>query len=151
MFDLQFISRPETDDEGRVYMRGAITLGDWREEFLAPLGPWTMADYTLAWLAAAERLVAGAPRVGFLHHFAHLDAEYHFYWQAWREGQRVYFQEGLLLTEQLAAAFRPDSLDVHVKARTEVTQDGERVSQWQVDLEDIVAYVERRRPSPVPA
>ena len=132
-------------------MRGAITLGDWTEEFLSPLGAWTPADYERAWVAAAERLMAGETRVGFLHHFGHPEAGHHFCWQAWREGGRVYLQERLILTEHLNEPFRADYPDVHVGPREQVSIDGERISEWQVGLTDIEAYLRRRQTSPVPA
>jgi len=37
MFDLRFVSGPEVDGEGGAEMRGVIILGEWSEEFLAPL------------------------------------------------------------------------------------------------------------------
>jgi hypothetical protein len=72
------------------------------------------------------------------------DAPYHLGWPAWREGDRVLLQERLFLREQLNGAFDPDYPEVHAGPRQEISLEGERISQWEVGLRDVVAFVERR-------
>jgi hypothetical protein len=54
-------------------------------------------------------------------------------------------QERLFLREQLNGTFDPDNPEVHVGPRQELSPEGERISQWQVGLHDLEAFVERRR------
>ena len=72
------------------------------------------------------------------------DAAYHLGWPAWREGDRVYVQERLFLREQLNGPFDPEYPEVHAGPRQERSLEGERISQWEVGLRDVAAYVERR-------
>jgi hypothetical protein len=150
VFDIEMIGRPEGEGE-RLFNWGRITLGHFREEFQAPLYEWASGDYAAHWLASAERLVAGAPVAVFLTHMVRPDAAYHLGWPAWREGGLVYVQERLFLPEQLGGPFDPDNPEVHAGQRQELSPEGERISQWQVGFGDIVAFVERRGSSGVPA
>jgi hypothetical protein len=150
VFDVELIGRPEGDGE-RLFNWGRITLGHFREEFQAPLYDWAPGDYAAHWLESAERLVAGAPVAVFLTHMIRPEAAYHLGWPAWREGDRVYVQERLFLLEKLTGPFDPQNPEVHVGPRQEISPEGERISQWQVGVRDVAAFLERRRDSGVPA
>jgi len=150
VFDIEFIGRPEGEGE-RLFCWGRITLGHFREEFQAPLYEWAPGDYVAHWLESAERLVVGAPVAVFLTHMVRPDDAYHLGWPAWREGERVFVQERLFLREHLNGAFDPDNPEVHAGSRQELSPEGERISQWQVGLDDVAAFLERRRSPSVPA
>ncbi len=150
MFDIELIGRPEGEGE-RLFIWGRITLGHFRDEFQAPLYDWAPGDYAAHWLESAERLVAGAPVAVFLTHMLRPDADYHLGWSAWREGNRVYVQERLFLVAQLTDAFDPQNPELHAGPRQEVSIEGQRISQWEVELRDVAAFVDRRRSSSVPA
>ena len=144
VFDIELIGQPEGEGE-RLFSWGRITLGHFREEFQAPLYDWAPGDYTAHWLESAERLVAGAPVAVFLTHMVRPDAAYHLGWPAWREDDRVVVQERLFLREHLNGAFDPENPEVHAGPRQDLSLEGERISQWQVGLRDVAAFVERRR------
>ena len=150
VFDIELIGRPEGEGE-RLFCWGRITLGHFREEFQAPLYEWATGDYVAHWLESAERLVVGAPVAVFLTHMVRPDDAYHLGWPAWREGERVFVQERLFLREHLNGAFDPDNPEVHAGSRQELSPEGERISQWQVGLDDVAAFLERRRSPSVPA
>jgi len=150
VFDIELIGRPEGASE-RLFNWGRITLGHFREEFQAPLYDWAPGDYVAHWLESAERLVVGAPVAVFMTHMVRPDAAYHVGWPAWREGDRVVVQERLFLREQLNGAFDPQNPEVHAGPRQERSPEGERITQWQVELRDVAAFLERRRHPGVPA
>jgi CdiI N-terminal domain len=149
VFDIELIGPPEGEGE-RLFNWGRITLGHFREEFQAPLYEWAPGDYVAQWLESAERLVAGAPVVVFVTHMMRPDAEYHLGWPAWREGDRIFVQERLFLPEQLGGPFDLVHPETHAGPRQERSPEGERISQWQVRVEDLAAFVERRGPSGTP-
>jgi hypothetical protein len=149
VFDIELIGEPEGDGE-RLFNWGRITLGHFKEEFQAPLFDWAPGDYTAQWLEAADRLAKGASGAVFLTHMVHPEAAYHLGWPAWREGERVYVQERLFLREQLQGSFDPEYPEVHAGARQEVSDEGVLISQWQVGIQDLLAFLQRRRPR-VPA
>jgi contact-dependent growth inhibition (CDI) system CdiI-like immunity protein len=145
VFDIELLGPPEGNGE-RLFNWGRITLGRFTEEFQAPLWDWAPGDYTTQWVEAAHRLTKGAPVAVFLTHMSHPQAAYHLGWPAWRDGERVYVQERLFLREQLTGAFDPEYPEVHAGPRQEISEDGERISQWEVSMRDVIAFLERRRP-----
>lgn len=143
MFDIELLGRPEGEGDG-LFNWGRLTLGRFQEEFQAPLYEWAPGDYAAHWLESAHRLIRGSPVAVFLTHMARPDAAYHVGWPAWREGDRVYVQERLFLREQLDGDFDPEFPEVHVGPRHELSDEGERISQWEVTMGDLTAFVERR-------
>jgi hypothetical protein len=149
VFDIELLGPPEGEGNG-LYSWGRITLGRFTEEFQAPLIDWAPGDYAAQWLEAADRLAKGAPVAVFVTHMAHAQADYHLGWPAWREGDRVLVQERLFLREQLSGAFDPENPEVHAGERHELSAQGVRISQWELTVRDVIAFLDRRRPR-VPA
>ncbi len=150
MFDIELLGEPEGEGE-RLFSWGRLTLGHFREEFQAPLYEWAPGDYAAHWLESAQRLAQGAPVAVFLTHMVRPDAPYHLGWSAWREGDRIMVQERLFLCEQLNGPFDPEFPEVHAGSRQEHSVEGVRISQWEVGVHDVAAFVERRRQSSIPA
>jgi hypothetical protein len=147
VFDIELLGRPEGEGDA-LFNWGRLTLGHFREEFQAPLFEWAPGDYAAHWLETARRLVQGAPVAVFLTHMLRPDAPYHLGWPAWREGDRIYVQERLFLREQLGDTFDPEHPEVHAGPRQRISVEGEPISEWQVTLADVAAFLERRqRPS----
>ena len=143
MFDIELLGRPEGQGDG-LFNWGRLTLGRFQDEFQAPLYEWAPGDYAAHWLESARRLLGGAPVAVFLTHMVRPDAAYHVGWPAWREGDRVYVQERLFLREHLNGTFDPECPEVHVGRRQEVSDEGERISQWEVGVRDLADFIERR-------
>jgi CdiI N-terminal domain len=143
VFDIELLGRPEGQGDG-LFNWGRLTLGRFQDEFQAPLYEWAPGDYAAHWIESARRLVRGAPVAVFLTHMVRPDAAYHVGWPAWREGDRVYVQERLFLREQLSGGFDPESPEVHVGRRREVSDEGKRISQWEVGIGDLADFIQRR-------
>jgi hypothetical protein len=143
VFDIELLGRPEGAGDG-LFNWGRLTLGRFQEEFQAPLYEWAPGDYAAHWLESAQRLLRGSPVAVFLTHMVRPDAAYHVGWPAWREGDRVCVQERLFLREHLSGAFDPEFPEVHVGPRQELSEEGKRISQWEVAVRDVAAFVERR-------
>jgi hypothetical protein len=79
------------------------------------------------------------------------DAPYHLGWPAWREGDLVFVQERLFLREQLNGPFDPEYPEVHAGPRQALSVEGEPISEWQIGVPDMVAFLERRQRSAVNA
>lgn len=136
-FDIRFI---RDDDEsleeflgpGARGLRGRITLGEYTEEFVALLDPWTRADYERHWREAARRMAEGADRTAFF------TSAFEFRWTMWREADRVYVQEHFLLADGFPEPFDPADLFAHIRDR----ETGP--SEWTLDLADVVAFAESK-------
>jgi hypothetical protein len=149
VFDIELLGQPEGEGAG-LFSWGRLSLGHFRDEFQAPLYDWAPGDYAAHWLESARRLITGAPVVVFLTHMVRADADYHLGWPAWREADRVFFQERLFLREQLTGPFDPEYPEVHAGPRQALSLKGEPIAQWEVGLRDMAAFVERRQRSESP-
>jgi hypothetical protein len=149
VFDIQLIGSPQGEGE-RFFNWGRLTLGGFIEEFEAPLVDWAPGDYAAQWLEAAHRLTKGAPVAVFLTHMMHPEAAYHVGWPAWREGDRVFIQERLFVRERLSGPFDPEYPELHAGERRAISIEGLPISQWEVGMPDVAAFLERRgRSAPV--
>jgi hypothetical protein len=138
MFDIAFLDRgPERQEDGWYALRGRIVLGEFSEEFLAPLDHWSAADYQLHWVEAARRLVHGGyDRTGFL-------TSFQFLWMMWRDGDDVRVQEKMLIDETLLAPFDPKNPYLQIDEYTGLTEDGMPLSEWRVAIDDVREFLDR--------
>jgi hypothetical protein len=143
LFDIAFITdipeRQEVNGVGWEALRGRITLGDYTEEFIAPQGHWNRAAYELQWLEAASRVLGPAGRAGFF------TSAFRFWWAMWREGEVVFVHEEFLTPERLAGVADGSVAPYHlIEDRRTHSEAGMPISEWQISVADIRAFVERR-------
>ncbi|MDQ3748253.1 MAG: hypothetical protein M3367_04430 [Acidobacteriota bacterium] len=99
MFAIEFVGKPQIEFNEPA-IRGRITLGDFSEEFVAPLVFWTLDDYRKQWRDAAERIVNGEARSCFAASMREsLDDGAIFLWTAYKLADTVYFQAQVFATE----------------------------------------------------
>jgi hypothetical protein len=152
VFDIAFLPGElpfeDEEEEGWTGLWGRTELeADFRERFVAPIGWWTREDYERQWLEGARRLLDGARESAFVLEAGRL------WWMAWREGDTVVLQQRLLVGEEMAPAWRADAAHVPytlVSKRRSQTEEGEDVSEWQVLLSDVGAFLERRAGTYIP-
>jgi hypothetical protein len=142
VFDIDFTrEEAELQEEGWYGLWGRITLADHTEDFLAPLGPWQRRDYERQWIEAARRLLGNGDRTAFF-----TDA-FRFWWTMWREGERVYVHEEFLVGGRLTGVTdfttTPYAL---IQDRATHTEDGQRISEWEISTGEVREFVERRAP-----
>ncbi len=105
MFAIEIIGNPQIEF-GELAARGRITLGEFSEEFVAPLVFWKVDDYRRQWREAAERILNGCERSCFVAAMREspLDGVI-FLWPAYRDGEVVYIQHRLVLPELAKGSF----------------------------------------------
>ena len=136
MFHIEFIDHePELQEDGWLGLWGRITLGEYEERFLAPVGYWSRADYERQWLEAARRLLRSADRTGFF------TAPYRFWWTMWRDGERVFVHEELITPERYAGPYDGTPPYQIIEDRVTHNDEGEQISEWEISLQDIRAYL----------
>jgi contact-dependent growth inhibition (CDI) system CdiI-like immunity protein len=126
--------------EGTEFYQGSITIGDFRESFLASSLLWSPSKYQKQWRAAAAALAGGAPRSAFITSFVHPDAHHNVIWPAWRVGRDVYIQNRLLLRSQFGKIVDPERVADIVGHREAGKKGGEAISEWRVDVEDLEEF-----------
>ena len=141
MFAIEFIGNPQIEF-GELAARGRIALGDFAEEFVAPLVFWTVDDYRRQWDEAAERILDGSERSCFVAAMREspLDGAI-FLWPAYRDGEAVYIQHKLLLPELVKGGFDMLNLYAQVGERRTSSEEGQLISEWQVSVEDIARFL----------
>jgi len=141
MFNIEF-SRSPRNEFGELAARGRITLGDFSEEFVSPLGFWTADDYQRQWHEAAERVLNGGAPSCFVAAMREspLDGVI-FLWPAYKDGEAVYIQHKLLLPEIVKGSFDPSNPYAQVDERRVLSEEDEQISEWQVSIGDIARFL----------
>ena len=141
MFEIQFVTNPQIEF-GELSARGRITLGEFSEEFVAPLVFWTVDDYRRQWHEAAERILNGCEQSCFVAAMREspLDGAI-FLWLAYKHGEAVYIQHKLLLPELVKGGFDTSNPYAQIDERRIVSEEGEPISEWQVSVGDIARFL----------
>ena len=151
LFDIHFLTGPKVDPEGWQHAEAELVIGTYRERLRVDLGTWSIEDYSAQWRKAIRRLVDGQEHSRLLTSYRGPSASYHFSWPIWREGERIYLQEALILSEQLASSFEPDAAWDIVTSRDPEQAGSTWVSEWEVSADDLVAWLSRPSPPLVSA
>jgi hypothetical protein len=141
MFAIEFIGNPQTAF-GELAARGRITLGEFSEEFVAPLVFWTVDDYQRQWREAAGRILNGCERSCFVASMREspLDAVI-FLWTAYKDGRTVYIQHKLVMPELVKGGFDTSNPYAQVGERRTMSEEGEQISEWQVSVGDVARFL----------
>jgi hypothetical protein len=124
--------------------RGAIRLGDFAEDFEVSLEFWSPEDYERQWRQALQTLIDGGDRAALISSMTDpRSANFLFWWPAYRDGDDVVFQSGVLFLEDLDGTFDPALWHAHVPAREQTTESGDPISEWRVPLADIRDFIGR--------
>ena len=142
-FALFFTSGPLVDWEGWPYAIGRIVIGLFDEPFEADMKTWAIQDYERQWREAAGRLASGAPRTAFLTSDRGDRAAWHSWWPAWREQGILRVQHHLLLRDQMTDPFDVRDPYRHIRERRTVSDDGKPVSEWEIDVNEVLAFASR--------
>jgi hypothetical protein len=122
---------------------GTIRIGLFEETFHSNLTFWQPQDYTRHWLEACDRVLKTSHASSAL--ITSMEdpdsANFITWWPLYREGQKVYIQNHLLLFDQLKEPFRLENPFVHVPAR-ETKDEGTKISEWETDLGAIREFCE---------
>jgi CdiI N-terminal domain len=127
------------DDDSAV---GTITLGSFKETFESPLSFWTRNDYEAHWVHALERLVDGSESTALVTEmYDPLSANFITWWPAYRFGSKVRFHNQLLLLAHLSIPLLPNDLFRHVPPYQDTNDDGDRLSEWTVPIDDLCQFL----------
>lgn len=132
-----------TEESEAPAQYGVITLGSFRERFVALTTFWNADDYRSHWRKAVARIVetgSDSCLITSLHDPTVSDML--FWWPMYRVGDRVRIQNGILLFEQLDEPFRLDNVFGFIPPRSTHSDDGEPISEWEVDTVALRAFLQ---------
>ena len=117
---------------------GEVALDDFVERFEASLIFWDTDRYESQWRQGIDRLLDGAPKSCLITSI--LEPKYeHFrtWWVLYRDGQQVLVQNQLLLLDVFGSGFDPDQPYASIRDRVSLSAEGERISEWSINFDDI--------------
>lgn len=136
LFDLPF--RPK-----QKFALGTLVLGTTTERFHASFDYWQPHDYEKQWHEAVELIVNGADRAALITEMpTPSEANFIRWWPMWHFQDTVKLHEQILFMEQLNTPFTTENPYAHVDDYHEF-EDGERLSEWTVPLQDFVEFLQR--------
>lgn len=132
------------DEEDPLVAIGELKLGEHSEYFEAVLEFWGLEDYERSWAEGLRRLLDGAsvsclatsmidpPTPNFVE-----------VWPLYRDGDDVYVQDQLIFMDQLTHEFDPAAPWDSVRPRAVVNEDGRKIQEWRVGLDDVREFYVR--------
>jgi hypothetical protein len=141
-FGIRFVNDQIIHEDNERCLCGTILLGDLDEEaFHAPISYWTRLNYEQHWRDGLLRILSGAessclitlmydPRL----------ANFINWWPMYRVDDLVMVQNHLLFMDQLSVAFDEKNPFQSIKPRQTVTPEGEKVSEWSIEIGEIQSF-----------
>ena len=146
MFSLAFTDEPleyPYDDTNIPAAPGGLVLGKSTEEFLASLSVWAKSDYESHWTRELKTLLEGNPKVALVvSYYGNLASNMEI-WNVYRDGELVHFQNQILWCSTLPPAFEVSKLSQYISDRAVVNAEGNRISEWDVPIQDIELFLRR--------
>ena len=146
MFSIGFTDEPleyPYDDTSIPAAPGRLVLGESAEEFLANLSAWAKSDYESHWRRELKTLLEGNPKVALVASYYGNPASNMEIWRVYRDGELVHFQNQILWYSTLPSGFEVLKLSQYIQDRAVVTQEGDRISEWDVPIRDIELFLRR--------
>jgi len=143
VFDIFLTDKPVEDlDPGVEAVYGQIRLGDFQESFVADVVLWKPSQYLQHWRSAVRRIVEGEERSALITSFLEPSlSRYLVWWPLYRDGQNVRIQNQLRFFDQLRRPFSLERYWDSVDQRRQISDNGEKISEWIVPVEDMKAYL----------
>lgn len=143
-FSIRFVPPGEADWESEPddIRYGLIQLGGFSEQFQVNLEFWCQGDYERHWREALMRITSesevsclitslGDPQCSTLV----------FWWPLYRTGDTIHVQNAIRFVEHLDVPFDPGNPFGSVPERQEISEDGERISEWRISVQDVQDFL----------
>ena len=118
---------------------GEITIGDFSESFRASLSYWNRQDYFEQWMNALNEItVLKRSKAVIISSMYDPDtANFILCWVMYNLGDLVCFQNHIFFLDNLITPFNEKNMSKLIPDREQVTEEGERISEWTISLIDI--------------
>lgn len=124
--------------EGDTVVPGLLKINNFSEKFHASLSYWDRDRYLLQWKEALDRIKYGEKNSAVITTmYDPSTANFIFWWVLYLLGNKVYIQNHVLFLEELKCPFNEADLYSFIPERETKTEEGESISEWVVEIEDI--------------
>lgn len=152
-FEVRFTNAPNEflDDDPTIPSAiGVIRAGTLEENFVSTLYEWNKEDYEAHWVRSLRHLLAGADRAVLITWYINSKLSFNLQWWAlYRDDAGVvHIQNHLPSYSNFDQEFLVDDASRFLHDRITVSEEGKCVSEWDVPLADIEAFVQRGTVSP---
>jgi hypothetical protein len=121
---------------------GEIVLGEFRELFISSLSFWTKAQYEDQWITGLNRLVQNvSPSALITTMYDPTVANFIFWWPMYRQDDKVLVHNQMLLLMHHRELLNPDNPYTFIYEYESVDEEGQKVSEWEISIEDISTFL----------
>jgi hypothetical protein len=147
MFSMGFTDEPVEypyDDTSIAAAPGRLLLGKSTEGFLANLSLWNRSNYESHWTHELKALVEGTSKVALVVSYDDPKASSNMeIWRVHRDGEWAHFQNQLPWYSDLPHDFDVSKMSQYIQDRVVITDEGNRISEWDVAIRDIELFLQR--------
>ncbi len=136
MFELKLVS------EEPPLGRGRLQIGEFTEEFEVVLEFWSADEYRQHWSEVLESMLNGRRSSALITSMTEPStASFLVWWPIYAHAEGFVLQQQILFLNDLK--FDPNDPAKHVPKRVQFSEDGERISEWQIDSRAIENFLRR--------
>lgn len=121
---------------------GEIRINDFSEFFHASLSYWSREDYISQWKRALKMIQDGKSESALITNMYNPKyANFIIWWVLYRDKKKVAIQNYMLFMDNLEEPFRADRFEQYIPERKLFTEEGEPISEWEIDISDIQVMI----------
>lgn len=137
MFSIE-LSDNAVNNSGELVLPGKIIFGSDYDDFLSPISYWSRESYISHWKRALGLILDGRDRSALITRmYSPNSANFIFWWVLYLEKDSIVFQQHILFLEELDCKFNEENFTKFIPDRENVSEDGERISEWEVSFNDL--------------
>ncbi|MDA4848908.1 hypothetical protein [Hoeflea poritis] len=123
---------------GIIVSDGSIRIGEFEEKFQTSLSYWNRERYFCQWKEALTRLIDGEKCSAIITNMYDPSiANFIIWWPIYAIGEKVHFQNQVLLLAELEKTFDESDPYKSIPKRETISEDGEKISEWIIGISEV--------------
>lgn len=147
-FSIEFLPQ-ESKEDNFIGQFGRIILGDFSEDFVSATCNWNVETYINHWLKSSQRILYDCDTTIFITSIVlYSPTDYQInWWVAHKVDAVVYIQNQLIIPDTyfILGGFNLENIYSYITAREIYSDDGDKISEWEVSLKWIEEYYLRNK------
>lgn len=140
-FNIEVMKKKPVVINGYKHYKGQITIGDFQESFYMPVDSWSIPEYKKQWKEGLERIKTHDSSCLVVNSIGYIE-----FWSLYREGEKIFIHNNCLFERPKGLPrFDINTCYLYVIPRETIDEDGNKISEWQVDLQDVLEYLKSEK------